>query len=47
MGGQLAKEQEQLKNLNCKSSFKQLIMRVPYSLREGTSKALQEFQQDW
>lgn len=44
MGGQLAKEQEQLKNLNCK--LIELFIKLD-SQWKGASEALQEFQQDW
>ena len=43
MGSQLAKEQEQLKNLNCNAILNSYL---PYSQREGTPEALQEFQQN-
>jgi hypothetical protein len=41
MGGQLAKEQEQLKNLNC--TFINTLF-IIHSQREGASKTLQKLQ---
>jgi len=46
MGSQLAKEQEQLKNLNCKIFIYQLTLcsTTLFSQWERTTKTLQEFQ---